>query len=341
MYMESNQLQPAPRQLTYDALVLDAGLRQSLTTLRSLGSRGLRVAALGSSAGLPAFSSRWCQQALVCPAGVGTTDYLTYLEQVLDSTGARVLITSSDGTIAFIRRHRARLEQRVRIALAREPALGIAVNKEQTLGIAKQLGVGVPGGVEVKAEGEVEAALREVGLPAVVKPVESWDEQHRTSMKSVLVTTPEEACRAVEKLTRFGGTVLFQQFLSGERESLGLLYANGQVYARFVQCTKRSSPPLGGTSVVHKSIAVPPDIGAQAERLVREIGLEGYCQLEFRRDAVGKPYLMEINPRLNLTIENAVYAGVDFPYLLYQWASGDQIKVMDNNRRGRMRVIMG
>ena len=337
--MESNQLitldsQPAPRQVTYDALVLDAKLRQSLMTARSLGSRGLRVAALETFAGAPTFSSRWCQKAFVCPADVGTQDYLTYLEQVLDCTGARVLITSSDGTIAFIRRHREHLEQKVRIALAREPALGIAMNKEQTQEIAKQLGVGVPRGVEVKTVSEVEAALHEIGLPAVVKPVESWDEQHRTSMKSVLVTTPDEARRAVEKLTRFGAATLFQQFLSGERESLGFLYANGQVYARFAQWTKRSTPPLGGTSVLHQRIAVPPDIGPQAERLVREIDLEGYCQLEFRRDAVGKPYLMEINPRLNLTIENAVYAGVDFPYLLYQWASGDQIKVVNNYRVG-------
>jgi predicted ATP-grasp superfamily ATP-dependent carboligase len=203
------------------------------------------------------------------------------------------------------------------------------MNKEQTQGIAKKLGVSVPRGVKVKAVDGVEAALHEVGLPAVVKPVESWDEQHRTSMKSELVTTPDEARRAVEKLTRFGGATLFQQFLPGERESMGLLHANGQVYARFVQWTRRSVPPLGGTSVVHQCIAVPPDIGTQAERLVREIDLEGYCQLEFRRDAAGHPYLMEINPRLNLTIENAVYAGVDFPYLLYQWASGDQINVVN------------
>ena len=337
--MESNQVitrdsQPARDQVTYDALVLDARLRQSLMTARSLGSRGLRVAALETFAGVPTFSSRWCQKAFVCPADVGTQDYLTYLEQVLDCTGARVLITSSDGTIAFIRLHREQLEQKVRIALAKEPALGIAMNKEQTLGIAKKLGIGVPKGVEVKTVGGVEAALHEVGLPAVVKPVESWDEQHRTSMKSVLVTTPEEARRAVEKLTRFGGATLFQQFLPGERESLGLLYANGQVYARFAQRTKRSTPPLGGSSVVHQRIAVPPDIGPQAEHLVHEIGLEGYCQLEFRRDDVGNPYLMEINPRLNLTIENAVYAGVDFPYLLYQWASGDQINVVNNYRVG-------
>jgi predicted ATP-grasp superfamily ATP-dependent carboligase len=345
--MESNQVitrdsQPAPRQITYDALVLDAGLRQSLTTVRSLGSRGLRVAALGSSAGLPTFSSRWCQKAFVCAADVGTHDYLTYLEQVLDCTGARVLITASDGTIAFISRHREQLEQRVRIALAREPALGMAVNKEQTLEIAKQLGVGVPKGVKVKVVGEVEAALHEIGLPAVVKPVQSWDEQHSMLLKSELVTTPDEARRAVEKLTRFGGTTLFQQFLPGERESLGLFYANGQVYARFAQWTKRSTPPLGGLSVVHQSIAVPPDIGTQAERLVREIGLEGYCQLEFRRDDAGNPCLMEINPRLNMTIENAVHAGVDFPYLLYQWASGDQINVVNNYRAGRwMRDLRG
>ena len=94
--------------------------------------------------------------------------------RVLDTTGARVLITSSDGTIALIRQHREQLEQRVRIALAKEAALSIAVNKEHTLAIAKQLGVGIPRGVTVGAVSEVEAALREIGLPAVVKPVESW-----------------------------------------------------------------------------------------------------------------------------------------------------------------------
>src|SRR2546428_8126069 len=193
--MESSQVitldpQLAKSKVVYDAFVLDARLRQSLMTVRSLGSRGLRVASLETLAGSPTYSSRWCQKAFVCPADVGTQDYLTYLEQVLDCTGARVLITSSDGTIAFIRRHREHLEQKVRIALAREPALGIAMNKEQTQEIAKQLGVGVPRGVEVKTVSEVEAALHEIGLPAVVKPVESWDEHHRTSMKSVLVTSP-------------------------------------------------------------------------------------------------------------------------------------------------------
>src|SRR6266480_5265561 len=149
MHMESNQVnspaaKPARSQALCDVLVLDARLRQSLVTVRSLGSRGLRVAALEAFDGVPAFSSRWCHQKAICPSDEGTNEYVRSLEQVLDSTGARVLIASSDGTIALLRQHREQLEQRVRIALAKEPALGIAINKEQTLEIAKRLGLGVP-----------------------------------------------------------------------------------------------------------------------------------------------------------------------------------------------------
>jgi hypothetical protein len=116
--------QLAACRVTFDALVLDAGLRQSLATVRSLGSRGLRVAALGTSGGAPAFSSRWCQQAFICPADEGTEAYFSYLEQLLERISVRVLITSSDATLALIRQHREQLEQRVHIALAKEPALG-------------------------------------------------------------------------------------------------------------------------------------------------------------------------------------------------------------------------
>ncbi len=326
----------AARNVTYDALVLDAGLRQSLATVRSLGSRGLRVAALGSSAGLATFSSRWCQQAFVCPVDEGTEGYLPYLEQLLDRISVRVLIISSDGTIALIRRHREQIERQVRVALAKEPALGIAVNKERTLEVARRLGLGVPRAVTVGAVSEVAAALHEIGLPAVVKPVQSWawDGQEGSRIKSQLVTTPDEARRAVEELTRFGGATLFQEFIPGRRESLSLFYAHGEIYARFAFWGKRTNPPLGGLYTLRQAIGFPADTGEQAERLIREIGLEGYSQVEFRRDAVGKPYLMEINPRLNLAIAHAVSAGVDFPYLLYRWASGEHLERVTSYRTG-------
>ncbi len=302
------------------------------------------MATLETHDGTPAASSRWCAQKFICPAAEGTEAYLTYLEQVLDSTAAPVLITAADGTINLIRQHRERLEQRVQIALAKEPGLEKAINKEQTLAIASQLGLGVPAGVTIRNVSEVDTALREIGLPAVVKPLESWlsGEQQSLRVACKLVTTPEEARRAVEELTGLGGAMLFQQFLPGRRESLSFFYAHGQMYARFAQLVKRTDPPLGGTDVLRQSIAIPADIGDQAERLVREIGLEGYCLVEFRRDSAGKPYLMEINSRLSAGVELAVRAGVDFPYLLYQWARGDCIDVVTGYRTGLwMRFLWG
>jgi biotin carboxylase len=93
---------------------------------------------------------------------------------------------------------------------------------------------------------------------------------------------------------------------------------------------------------VRQSIAVPPDIGDMAERLVREIELEGCSEAEFRRDNAGNAYLMEINPRLWASTEKAVRSGVDFPYLLYQWVSGEKIDMVKSYRvGGRLRYIPG
>jgi predicted ATP-grasp superfamily ATP-dependent carboligase len=340
--MQIRNLQP----LSFDVLVLDANSRKSLAVVRSLGRRGLRVAALTTSDSLPvpAFSSRWCSHKIVCPASEGTEEYLVYLESILDALDIHVLIPSSDGTIALVRQNRERLEKRVRIALANESALSIAVNKQLTLEVAERLGLNIPRGIPIKDVSDVKMALHEIGLPAVVKPTESWvaDNQQRYRVAPRLVTTPDEASSVVEELTRFGETVLFQQFLSGRQEAISLFSTHEKIHARFAYWSKRDDPPLGGTCVLVQSIAYPSDIGEQAEPLVREINLEGYSQVEFRRDSMGKPYLMEINSRLTAGIEHAIQAGVDFPYLLYQWASGNQIDTVENYRQGLwMRYLWG
>ncbi|HLH30507.1 MAG TPA: hypothetical protein VKY31_04855, partial [Terriglobia bacterium] len=211
-----------PMQEVCEALVLDAQFRQSLVSVRSLGRKHIRVGAVETFDGVPAFSSKWCLQKAVLPAREATPDYFKCLQQVLSATSAKVIIPSSDGTIALIRRHRKTLERRTRVALAKEPALGIAVNKGQTLEIARRLGLLIPRGVDIASVRDVDAAIREVGLPAVVKPEESWmgDEKSGIRFSPQLVTTLHEAQQVVASMTRFGGNLLFQQFLDGRREAV-------------------------------------------------------------------------------------------------------------------------
>ncbi|HEY7420129.1 MAG TPA: ATP-grasp domain-containing protein [Ktedonobacteraceae bacterium] len=342
---DASSVRPSVSVRGYDVLVLDASLRQALVSARALGQQGLSVVALDTDKQAPTFASRWCQKSFISSVPAGSEAYLTFLEHALEQTRARVVIPSADGTVALLRRYRTRLEQRVNVALAGEEALAVAVNKEQTLDIAQRLGLKVPQGIVVRSTAEVREALKDVGLPAVVKPVESWlwnRGQQGERLASLLVTTPEEARQAVEALTASGGSTLFQKFLSGRREAISLLYARGNVYACFAQWAKRTEPPLGGQSVWRQSIAIPPDIGKQAEQLVREIDLDGYSEVEFRRDHVGVPYLMEINPRLSASVEVAVRSGVDFPCLLYRWACGERLEKIEHYQTGVwMRYLKG
>jgi hypothetical protein len=105
-----------------DVLVLDARLRQSLVTVRSLGRRGLAVAAVDTLADVPAFRSRWCRSHSTFPTDEATPASIASLEQLVDRLRARVLIPWHEGTVALLRPHRARLEQRLRIAVASQRA---------------------------------------------------------------------------------------------------------------------------------------------------------------------------------------------------------------------------
>lgn len=332
------------RLANFDVLVLDARLRQALVTVRSLGRRGLRVAALDTIDGAAAFYSQWCRERFVCPAPLATDEYVAYLEEVLRCTGVPVVVAAHDGTIGRLRAHRLRIERRARLALGHDAALRTAIDKERTLAVARRQKINVPRTALVSTVADVPAAVANVGLPAVVKPTESWlsSESGAAWIGPCAVATAAEACAAVERIKRLNGAALVQQLLTGRREAVSLFYAKGKVYARFAQWAPRTNPPLGGESVLRQSIAVPEDIGPQAERLVREIDLEGYSEVEFRRDSGGVPYLMEINPRLSASVEIAVRSGVDFPRLIYQWASGSPIDCVVGYRIGRwMRYLQG
>ena len=107
-------------------------------------------------------------------------------------------------------------------------------------------------------------------------------------------------------------------------------------------CSLRTTPMLGGACAVRESIAMPSDSKAAAVALLDAIELEGYSHVEFRRDAEGRPLLMEVNARLSGSIELASRSGVDFPLMVWQWASGAPVRESLGYRTGlRLRWLTG
>ncbi len=336
---------PASPTKPVDVFVLDAAQRAALVAVRDLGGAGLSVGALDSTADAPALASRWCEAPAVVPdVALGQDAYVDALLRVFAEHTPRAVLLAHDGTIEALRRRRDELEQVTRLALAPEDALAAAVDKTRTLAVAESLGLHVPRGAFVTGADEADAAIEQAGLPAVIKPTRSWSqgEGQGTRLLATVVGTRAEALQAIESILCEGVEVVVQEWLPGAREAVSLFYARGRVWARFAQRADRTFPPLGGNSVLRESIPLPPDITPAAERLVAELGLDGYSEVEFRRDAQGRPALMEINPRLSASVEIAVRAGVSFPRLLFAWAAQEPFHKVDGYRAGlRMRWLGG
>ena len=342
----------APRRLaragtSADVVVADAAQRQALVAVRDLGRCGLRTVLVDSDRAAPAFRSRWSALNAVVPSF--ERDQRAYIDAVLGicaECGPSALIPCHDGSIEALRRYRADVERQVGLALAGEEALTVVVDKVRTQAVAEQCGLRTARGMIVSRLDDVPDAVRESGLPAVIKPAWSWvqggDGSGSRRLVCAVAATPGQALESATTMLGHGVPALVQQWLPGAREAVNLFFARGRVWARFAQRADRTTPPLGGNSVLRVSIPLPPDITAAAERLVAEIGLEGYAEVEFRRDTRGLPVLMEINPRLSASVEIAVRAGVHFPSLLYDWARGAPLEPVEGYRTGiRMRWLGG
>lgn len=331
-------------------LVLGANLRQGMTSVRSLGRIGLRVGAAECvhEGRVPSFASRYCQVGIGVPDAVADEEaFLESLMSLLEDCPTSVILPVDDCYLRVLSKHRDEIEQYAAVALPQEPALSLLESKESTLGLARSLGIAVPEGLLVESLAEVPAAAHQVGFPAVVKPAESYPQPQDLRTNGIRLFCHDardvEELRAVVKdMLDVGGRPIVQPWLPGAREAVSLFVADGEVHARFAQVAHRMMPPLGGSSIYRESITPPPDATEAAEALVLAAGLEGYAEVEFRRDVAGQPVLMEVNPRLSASVEIAVRSGVDFPLLIALQAASRPLPRYSGYRTGvRVRWLGG
>jgi predicted ATP-grasp superfamily ATP-dependent carboligase len=334
----------------YDILILDGGSKQAVTSARSLGRAGLRVA-VGESVGQfqfnlepPAFRSRYCARAVALPDYIG--DPAPYAEAIIGFVrdhGVRVVLPTGDMSIVELAPYRERFTVLgCTLAMASDEALKIANDKSLTLEVATRLDIAYPKSVQVAGVEDLRAAEAQFGYPFVLKPTMSWTGEAADRVFPVDVINEAEATEVTTRFLATGCGVLAQQWARGRREGVTLLMADGKVLGMCGAAAHRAVPLLGGVSVMRESIVVPADILDASVSLVRSIGLDGPSEVEWRRDADGRPLLMEVNARLAGTLENANKSGVDFPLLIWQWATGQQVHPVLTYRPGvRTRWLIG
>lgn len=315
-------------------LVTNAQQRKSLATVRSLGRHGIRVTAAERARFALSFFSKYTDKTVVYPNPETQPDaFLEWLISFLRVEPHDVLFPMDDDVLEVVTQHLPALRRYVIIPVVDRQTYVLASDKLWTVQAAEAAGVLCPKTAVAESLEEVKRLAPVLTYPVVIKP--------RTSSGSrgmVYVSTPEELLRSWEDVNLHFPQPLIQEYIPAGGQALGvsaLLDRNSQPLAVFVHRRLREYPVSGGPSALCESIH-DADLANLAVRLLQQLKWFGVAMVEFKTDPRdGLPRLMEINPRFWGSLQLAIYCGIDFPWLLYQLAVGNEIVPIDHYPAGK------
>jgi len=330
---------------TIEALVIGGDSRVALAVVRSLGRRGIPVAVAEYSRNTLAGASRYAGRKLIVPnpfmdpAG---------LEQALREEAKRhpgvVWIPTTDEVLAVVDGMRDQVPG-IRLPFPPSSVLELAWDKGKLAEFASVCGLYVPRTKRPREAREAVEAAQALGFPVILKPSRSkLRTKNGFREGSVrLIRDQKELVAAWERENANIPGPLLQERIPGHGEGVFVLADKGHIVARFAHRRIREKPPSGGVSVLRESIPVPEILMEPVDRLIQAMGWHGACMIEFRIDERdGKPYIMEVNPRFWGSLQLAIDAGIDFPFLLYRLARGEKIEPAQPYRVGvRSRWLLG
>jgi carbamoyl-phosphate synthase large subunit len=209
--------------------------------------------------------------------------------------GVDVLIPTVDAELRPLGRARADFRRAgIELLLAPDQALDICLDK---LALAECCAGQVP---VPRTERYDQADPESWTYPVIVKP--------RTGSGSRGISLVESS-QALARLDA-SADFLIQEFLPGEEYSIDVLAdAAGHVVASVPRVRERVD---SGVSVAGRTLH-DGELERFGAAVATATGLTYIANVQFRRDAAGRPALLEVNPRVPGTLPLTVASGVDMP----------------------------
>lgn len=299
------------------AIVTDAHYRMSVSLIRDLFDRGVRVIACekASIEHPVGFASRSVSRCVRLPDN-GYEDALYDLcRDVLKEDGAPpALLPVGAKTLGLLSKSQTRFSSVCGLCIATPAQLALFNDKAAVGSLARRLLVPVPANYE-KAPGETDDTFfSRVPLPCAVKPICGEAFGLPASKRYRICRTREDLAAAHSHFASLtGASPIVQEYLPGEAYGCSVLAKDGLVVRHISHHRLREYPVSGGPSSCCACIE-REDLLRYAEKLVRETGFTGLAMFEFKCGADGAPRLLEVNPRVWGTFPLTRASGSDFAY---------------------------
>jgi predicted ATP-grasp superfamily ATP-dependent carboligase len=326
-------------------LILDGNQRSALAATRSLGSRQIPVIVADESSSTLAGSSKYCTGGFTYPApSASASEFIAVVQREAAKRDVSVIFPMTDTTSYLLAQYRDSFPG-VHIPLGSARAMETLLDKWKLWELARSLDIAVPRTWSLNTLADLPEIGPTLSFPLVVKPRHS-----RTWLNGTCIAAPVTYAHSLRELQAIIAgdprlsqvPLLLQEYVSGEGQGVFALYADGRPLTFFAHRRLREKPPSGGVSVLSESIALDPRLREIAQRILDRVAWHGIVMLEFKVSWSGTPYLIEANPRFWGSLQLAIDAGVDFPYLLYQVALGEMPNAVAHYATGvKSRWLLG
>jgi predicted ATP-grasp superfamily ATP-dependent carboligase len=309
-----------------DVLVTGADQRQGLAVIRTLGSKGLKVFAAGLEPKSLGFFSRYA--AGFCQYPSPLSDKMRFVSTILEAVrqySIPVVLPVVESTVIALDEYRSEFEGKAKLALPSSDSLLRALDKKETLTLAKTLDIPIPRSCFPASLDDALSFADNVGYPIAMKP-----RAHRSyirvnggaSFKVAYARNSEELVKELRPFCQKNNYPILQEYCPGVKVNQGILYAGGETLGIYQYKGVREYPLTGGVTSVHMSVPIDPELKQWTVRLLEAMAWDGVAAVEYKVNQVtGKKVLMEVNGRFWAPLSAANKLGLNFPYALFRYIS--------------------
>jgi len=316
--------------------------RKTLAAVRGLAGAGVHVTLASNNDRCLPRRSRYCHEFMTYREPETDPDALSrFFVAQLDARPQDAILPLCDYTTQALVKQQDILSAHTGVCVPNPGQMARAADKERLLALAEDLGIGVPRTFCIDSEAALDDAAASISYPCVLKL--------RRGAGGVGRSFPDSAPALRHAFAALHGTVdgvfdhtrpLLQEFIPGDVHDVCVLFNRGEPRAALTQRRLAMFPAEGGVGVYNETTD-DPDLREQAITLMRALRWHGPAQVEFKRDARdGSLRLMEVNPRFWGTLDLAIRAGINFPYLTASIAARGDVKPVTRYEKGvRLRWV--
>lgn len=321
------------------AIVTDAHYRMSVSLIRDLGARGVRVVACEKEgfARPVGFASRFVSRCVRLPEEESLDALFALCREIFEQEGERpALLPVGAKTLAALAENKERFSAVCGLCAASPEKLTLLNDKAAVAALSGKLGVPVPANFEPQPEEDLAAFFSRVPLPCAVKPHCGEAFGLPAAARYRIARTKKELQDAYKHfLSLTQQAPIVQEYLPGAAYGCSVLAEDGRVVRALCHRRVREYPVTGGPSSCCECVDFPV-LRSYAETIIRAAGFTGPAMLEFKCGADGAPRLLEINPRVWGTFPLTRASGSDFSHAWYCLAGGLPLPAEEKARPVKM-----